>query len=165
MALETTVVDREILSQDERGRLDAAVEVLRVGSDKWSRASLRERADLLRRTHDSIGRSANRWALTAVGLKRLDAASSLVGEEWLSGPYAALSGAARLATSLDALVAGRSPLDGLRFHPAPGGRQAVDVMPVDLAETLLLRGFSAEVWLRPGITADDARRSAGAARK
>jgi acyl-CoA reductase-like NAD-dependent aldehyde dehydrogenase len=161
MALESAVTAASGVGDDERTMLDRAIEDLRAGAARWQRASLQERAALLRRTHDSIGRSSNRWALTAVGVKRLDAGSALVGEEWLSGPYAVLSGAARLATSLEALAAGRSPLDGLRFHPAPGGRQAVDVMPLDLAETLLLSGFSAEVWLRPGTTVDQARGAAG----
>ena len=141
--------------------LDRAIDALRVGAERWARTSLADRAALLRRTHDSIGRASNRWALTATGLKRLDAASSLVGEEWLSGPYAVLTGVTRLAKSLDALAAGGSPLDGLRFHHAPGGRQSVDVLPLDLAETLLLSGFSAEVWMRPGTSAEEARGRAG----
>jgi aldehyde dehydrogenase (NAD(P)+) len=152
---------RDRLPRAVQEPLDRAIDELRIGADRWARTSAADRAALLRRTHDSIGRSANRWALTATGLKRLDASSSLVGEEWLSGPYAVLNGASRLAKTLDALAAGRSPLDGLRFHRAPGGRQSVDVLPLDASERLLLNGFSAEVWLRPGTTADEARSRAG----
>jgi aldehyde dehydrogenase (NAD(P)+) len=161
MVQDVATTGRGYVPSEVQGALDRAVMELRDGADRWAHTSIADRAALLRRTHDSIGRSANRWALTATGLKRLDAASSLVGEEWLSGPYAVLTSAARLAKSLDAIAAGGSPLDGLHFRRAPGGRRSVDVLPLDAFEGVLLHGFSAEVWLRPGTSDEDARGRAG----
>jgi aldehyde dehydrogenase (NAD(P)+) len=145
----------------EQARLDGLLAELATGAERWAATSIAGRAALLRRVHDSVGRAANRWALTAAGLKRLDPASALVGEEWLTGPYAVLTAAARLARTLDRLAAGGSPLDGLRFHRAPGGRQAVDVLPLDWSDRVLLNGFSAEVWFPPAVTALQATASAG----
>jgi aldehyde dehydrogenase (NAD(P)+) len=145
----------------EQARLGRLVAELAAGAERWASTSIAERAVLLRRVHASVGRAANRWALTAAGLKRLDPASALVGEEWLTGPYAVLTAAGRLARTLERLAAGNSPLDGLRFHRAPGGRQAVDVLPLDWSDRVLLNGFSAEVWFPPGVTAQQATSSAG----
>lgn len=136
------------------GELDA-------GAARWAVRSLTDRAALLRRTHESVSRAAESWALTAARVKGLDPASPLLGEEWMSGPYAALTALARLAATLDTLADGHSPLRGLSFHAAPGGRRAVDVMPLDATESLLLNGFRAEVWFPPGTTEQRAMLTAG----
>ncbi|MDQ0734737.1 aldehyde dehydrogenase family protein [Arthrobacter agilis] len=143
------------------GAFDKDLEALAAGAARWAAASLTERAALLRRVHESVGRASRRWATTAAGIKRIDADSALVGEEWMSGPYAVLGATSRLTHSLEALAAGRSPVDGLRFHGAPGGRTAVSVLPLDRTERLLLNGFSIEVWFPPGIPYEQVRDDAG----
>ncbi|GAA2752501.1 aldehyde dehydrogenase family protein [Amnibacterium kyonggiense] len=145
----------------DEAALDRALEDLEAGATRWATTPLPERAALLRRTHAAVAEHAEEWALTAARVKGLDPASPLVGEEWLSGPYAALTALARLASTLDVLAAGRSPLRGLSFHAAPGGRRAVDVLPLDRTESLLLNGFRAEVWFPPGTTDQRAMLTAG----
>ncbi|MEB0222491.1 hypothetical protein, partial [Pseudomonas sp. AB12(2023)] len=87
--------------------------------------------------------------------------SPLVGEEWLSGPYVVLTNLATLQDSISALDRGESPLRATRFGRAPGGRITVPVLPGTPFEALLLHGFSAEAWLRPGVTEEEARSRAG----
>ena len=145
----------------DEAALDRELGELSAGADRWAVLSLADRAALLRRTHESVSRSAEDWALTAARIKGLDPASPLVGEEWFSGPYAVLAALARLAATLDTLADGHSPLRGLSFHDAPGGRRAVDVMPLDATENLLLNGFRAEVWFPPGTTDQRAMLTAG----
>ena len=145
---------------DQAGLTDQLTELAR-GAERWAATGLSDRAALLRSVHASVGAASNRWARTAAGLKRLEATSSLVGEEWLSGPYALLGATDRLARTLDALAEGRSPVAGLRFHPAPGGRTAVDILPLAAVDRLLLNGFSGQVWFPPGVTADTVRTQAG----
>ncbi|WP_375389649.1 aldehyde dehydrogenase family protein [uncultured Amnibacterium sp.] len=140
------------------GRLIAE---LQEGADRWAVTSLTDRAALLRTTHASVAAAAETWASTAAGIKGLDPDSPLVGEEWLAGPYGALTALARLASTLDVLAEGRSPLRGLRFHDAPGGRRAVDVLPLDATEAVVLNGFRAEVWFAPGVTDQRAMLTAG----
>ena len=141
--------------------LDRLLGELDAGAARWAVTALPERAALLRRTHAAVAEHAEDWALTAARIKGLDPASPLVGEEWLSGPYAVLTGLDRLARTLDALAEGRSPLRDLPFHAAPGGRRAVDVMPLGAVEGLLLHGFRAEVWFPPGVTDQRAKLTAG----
>lgn len=148
-------------STHQRAGLDRQLEDLARGADRWAATGLADRSALLRKVHDTVGTASLRWARTAAGLKRLAAGSALLGEEWLSGPYAVLGATSRLAGTLDALAEGRSPLDGLRFHDAPGGRVAVDVLPLVATDRLLLSGFSARVWFPPGQTADAVRAEAG----
>lgn len=149
------------LDAGQRGELDAAIVALAAGATRWSATPLAERAGILAAVHAAMTASARGWAETAAAIKGLDPASQLVGEEWISGPYAALAGAGTLAHSVAALAGGTSPLAGITFGSAPGGRVTIPILPSNAHEWLLLHGFSAEVWLEPGRTADDARATAG----
>lgn len=147
------------LTDDVRAELDADIAALTGGARRWAAMTLPQRATLLDEVHDSIAAHARTWAEVAVAAKRTPA--DLAGEEWFSGPYVTMNGFAGVAHSLRLLADGRSPLDGLRTGTAPGDRLAVRVLPADAQEWVLLNGFSAEVWLEPGVTPDQARRDAG----
>lgn len=140
------------------GRLLAELD---AGASRWAVMPLPARAVLLRRTREAVSRHAEAWVTTAARIKGLPPGSPLVGEEWLSGPYAVLTALARLTTTLQTLAEGHSPLRGLTFHDAPGGRRAVDVLPLGTTESLLLHGFRAEVWFPPGTTDQRAMLTAG----
>ncbi|TFD03828.1 aldehyde dehydrogenase [Cryobacterium sp. TMT1-66-1] len=149
------------LDQQQRDQLDAAIIELASGAKRWASTPLSERAALLGAVHAAMTGAAQEWAETAAAIKGLDPSSQLVGEEWISGPYASLSGAGTLAQSIAALAAGRSPLASSRFGTAPGGRVIVPVLPTNGYEWLLLHGFSAEIWMAPGRSPEEVRASAG----
>lgn len=151
------------LGEAQRADLDSAVSDLVDGATLWAAMPLSQRADVLASTHKAMAAQAQQWATTASDIKGLDAASPLVGEEWISGPYAAIAGAGTLAHSIAALAAGKSPLAGIKTGTAPGNRVTIPVLPHTAYEALLLHGFSAEVWLEPGVTAADAVKNAGLA--
>ncbi|HEY4225882.1 MAG TPA: aldehyde dehydrogenase family protein [Pseudolysinimonas sp.] len=149
------------LSAATKKDLDADIQALASGVDAWIATSLHDRAELLRRIHGTVSEQAENWAMTAAGIKGLDAGSQLVGEEWTSGPYAVLSSLAVLAETIDALASGHSPIEKLTLGTAPGGRVTVPVLPHSSYEGLLLHGFRGEVWLKPGVNATQARGEAG----
>ena len=143
------------------GDLNAVIDELRVGVSTWAGLGLEERADLLVDLRDSTSARAADWVEIACSIKGLDPNSPAAGEEWLSGPYALLGGIEALIASLSALATGRSPLDGFKTTEAPGGRVAVRVLPHNLFERLLLNGFTAEVWSKPGVTTEQLHDVAG----
>lgn len=143
--------------------VDSALADLSAGEKNWERLTLAERRALFERVHALTTAHAQEWVTAATSVKGLDASSSLVGEEWLSGPYSFLNGLGTVAHTLAALEAGTSPLAGAKFGTAPGGRTTVSVLPLNIFERLLLNGFSAEVWLKPGIDRATAQRTAGLA--
>jgi aldehyde dehydrogenase (NAD(P)+) len=157
MAARTVTVPDDVVDEAD---LDRRLEDLAAGAARWAVTSLPERAALLRRTHESVSRASVDWARTAARIKGITG-SRYEGEEWQTGPYAVLTALDRLARTLDALAEGRSPLRGLPFHAAPGGRRAVDVMPQGTTESLLLNGFHAEVWFPVGTTDQRAMLTAG----
>jgi aldehyde dehydrogenase (NAD(P)+) len=141
--------------------LDTLVAELRAGADTWTALTLADRRDLLVATAELARAHAQEWVEVASGIKGLTAGSPLVGEEWISGPYALLSSIGALASTLAVLDGGGSPLDGFATSPAPGGRTAIRVLPHGIFDRLLLNGFTAEVWSRPGVGVDELRRDAG----
>ncbi|WP_338079834.1 aldehyde dehydrogenase family protein [Antrihabitans stalactiti] len=141
--------------------IDSALADLGRGEKLWADTPLSARREVLERVHTLIGEHAEEWVAAAASFKKLSPDSPLIGEEWMSGPYPALAGAAALIGTMRKLEAGTSPIDGVRITDAPGGRLAIQALPHGIFDTLLLNGFSAQVWLQPGVDAASARRSAG----
>lgn len=142
--------------------VDAAVNDLVDGEQRWGATTLPQRRALLLATRERTVEHAQEWVDAAVALKRLDPSSPLVGEEWLSGPYVLANSLTALAETVDRLSKGRSPLDGATFHDV-GDQLAVDVLPTGFYDELLLSGFSAQVWLQRGVSRAAATADAGLA--
>ena len=141
--------------------LDAAIEELRAGTRTWSALTLTQRIRLLRSIRATVAAEAEEWALTAARSKGLEPGSPLVGEEWLTGPYATVVAIDAYIETLSSLRVGASPLDHVRVGEAPGDRIRVHAFPTSAVDGLLVSGYSGEVWLRPGVTLAEAQRRAG----
>ncbi len=144
-----------------RESLDADIDALKAGERRWGQTDHAGRAALLSALHDSVGSVAEEWATTAAEFKGLEPDSPLVGEEWTSGPYGVLTALTVLRESVEAIGRGESPVEGIRFGHAPGGRVTVPVLPSRPHEALLLHGFSAAVWMPPGVSPGEVRSRAG----
>lgn len=142
-------------------RLDAAIDDLSAGTRTWSHLTLAQRARLLERLHATVSAVAQEWAETAATSKGLDPRHPLRGEEWLSGPYATLVALEAYRRSLEALASGRSPLDGVKTDAAPGGRLRAHVFPLAAMDSVLLSGYTGEVWFEAGVTRHQALMTAG----
>lgn len=127
----------------------------------WARTSLQARAALLARFAALVDQHAEEWALTGARIKSIPPQAEMVGEEWIGGPWAILAYADALRTTLETLAAGGDPLADVAMTPAPGSRIALHVLPHTTFDKLLLNGYKAEVWTRPGVTADHVRAHVG----
>lgn len=161
----SAAADSSGFSPADREALDTTIAELRAGEKAWSATSLTARVALLGRTHAAVAAVAREWVTTAGDIKGLDPQSSLMGEEWISGPYPMLTSLGTLMHSLQALAARKSPLAGTKFGTAPGGRTTVKVLPHNAYEAILLHGMKAEVWMPPGVAASTATSHAGIAAK
>ena len=143
--------------------IEAAIAALETGSATWSHLTLGQRARLLERVRATVVASAEEWADVAATSKGLEAGHPLRGEEWLGGPYATIIALDGYHRTLTKLANGGGPLDGVKTDAAPGGRTRVHAFPLDPIDSLLLSGYSGEVWLEPGVDAAEAARTAGLA--
>ena len=156
---------QETLNEQRSGALDTVLAELRRGESVWAATPVARRRELLAQVHALTGRYAQAWVDAAAVIKGLPAGSPLLGEEWISGPYSVLSGLTVLIDSLKALEEGRSPVDGFSFGQAPGHRVTVKGFPHTLFDRILLSGFSAEVWMPPGVDEATVRARAGLAER
>ncbi|MGH3724825.1 MAG: aldehyde dehydrogenase family protein [Mycobacterium sp.] len=146
--------------------VDQALQDLVEGEKAWANTSLADRLRLLADARQLVIDNAQQWVQAAAfEIKKLDPESPLVGEEWISGPYAVAGAIASLIASLEQLQAGHSPLRDAKFGVSPGGRTTVSVLPLNIFDSLLLSGFSAELWLQPGVDQAEALRTAGLAQR
>ena len=144
--------------------IDADIEALQQGAARWAAKSLHERAELMKRTHAAVAAAADEWTEAAVVAKGTPR-GSLEGEEWMSGPYASLSGFAAAAETLEQMATGKSPAAGLKAGKAAGGRTKFRMLPSNLFEYNLFHGFSADLWLTPGVGPEIAVEKAGLGQK
>ncbi|RME55343.1 MAG: aldehyde dehydrogenase, partial [Caldilineae bacterium] len=145
-------------SLDGQERLDRAIARLQARKDDWLRLPLAEKIHHLGELRRRTGKVAERWVAAAAQAKGLPADSNLVGEEWSAGPWAFLHGINRYVETLVALDEG----DDLLAHcgpvrTLPNGQVAVEVFPLNIYERLLLHGVHGEVWMQPGVTAENLR--------
>lgn len=148
-----------------RDLIEAALDDLREGHATWADLTLRQRATLLRRIRASVAAVAPEWAAVAARSKGLTETDPLRGEEWLAGPYGVLVALDAYVRTLDDLARGRSPLVRTRTRRIVGDRVAVRTSPLDLTDSVLLSGYSTEVWLHPGVSPRLAHERAGLAQR
>jgi len=134
--------------------LDRALGELQAKKDAWARTTNTERVAMLDRIKDGVMGVAETWAKTAAREKQIPDGSPLVGEEWISGPYAVISTCNLLMDTL-------SQMDGLRYldkvplRELANGQLAAKVAPHSIWESLLLSGVEAEIWMEPGVTREN----------
>lgn len=141
--------------------LDDLLSRVTAGEKIWARTDHAARRDLLAEVGALTAEAAEEWVRVAAGIKQIPAGSQLFGEEWISGPWAVVSYVRALAATLDTLAQGGDVLPGRTFKKAPGDRVAVPALPSDIYDHLLLSGFSADVWMRPGVTEGEIRDGVG----
>jgi len=100
------------LSAEKRASFDAVVAGMKEGESRWAAMGLSARVDLLADVHRSVAVSADEWVAGAVRAKGLDAASPLVGEEWILGPWCTLTALLALQHSLSAWPRAAAPSAG-----------------------------------------------------
>ena len=135
--------------------LDQAVEDLEKHKRDWAAMPIRDKIGYLDDIVETTDRVAERWVASAARAKRIPASSPLIGEEWISGPWALIAGAVGFAATLEALAAGTDPLRGVGVRTRADGQVVLDVFPATVFDRILLSAYSAEVWMQPGIVPGD----------
>ncbi len=149
---------------DSRTQLDLEQDLRALESGKvaWARATIEDRLAILERTKLALRQVAQGWAETAARKKRIAPGSPLVGEEWMSGPYALMAACNGLMQTLSQMQR-KTFLAHLPVRRLQHGQLAVGVMPHSAWDRLLMSGVSAEVWMQKGVTEANLDRHAAVA--
>ncbi|MFI0989037.1 aldehyde dehydrogenase family protein [Streptomyces exfoliatus] len=142
--------------------LNRAVAELREGAGTWTATPLPERVRLLERLLPRIADGAEDMVTACARAKGYGPDSPWAAEDWAGAPWALAQTTSAYLRVLRRIAAGKEPVDA-RAVRERDGRTVVDVFPATGWDGLLLNGFTARVWTRPGTTADGVRRRAAAA--
>jgi acyl-CoA reductase-like NAD-dependent aldehyde dehydrogenase len=129
---------------------DNDLAALDAAKHTWARTPPAKRIEILQAIKDSLMKVSEDWATVAGQAKGIPEGSPLLGEEWISGPYAVMSCCNGLIDTLSKMD-GKTFLDGLRKRILPTGQTAVRVMPHTIWDRLLISGVKADVWMQKGV--------------
>ncbi len=128
----------------------------------WSHLTLGQRARLLERLHATASANAEEWADIAALSKGLEPGHPLRGEEWLSGPYGVLVALEAYRSSiLTPWRRGRARSTACGRMPPPAGACGRTRSRCTRWTACSCRASPARCGSRPGVTAEQARATAG----
>ncbi|MFI0367325.1 aldehyde dehydrogenase family protein [Actinomadura sp. 1N219] len=136
--------------------LDGAVAELRAGAAAWAATGIAERVALLERMLPRIAGGAADMVEAAARAKGYGPGSPWAAEDWTGAPWALAQTASAYLRVLRRIASGKEPLKSGAVRER-GGRVLVDVFPASGWDSLLLNGFTAQVWSRPGRTVAQVR--------
>ncbi|MEU2930996.1 aldehyde dehydrogenase family protein [Streptomyces sp. NPDC007251] len=148
-------------STPDTASLDRAVMELRASAGSWSATPLTRRIALLERLLPRVASASAELAAVGARAKGYAPDSPWAAEDWSGGPWALAQNAAACLHVLRRIARGEEPL-GPGAVREEDGRTKVGVFPATGWDRLLFNGFTAQVWMRPGVTAEQVRdRAAG----
>lgn len=135
----------------DNSALDEALTALDQAKHDWARTGIKERLEILQHIKDALLPVAEDWAITAAKAKGIPDGSPLAGEEWISGPYALMSGCNGFMQTLSEME-GKRFLSHIPTRHLPTGQLSLRVVPHSIWDRLLMSGVHADIWMQPGIT-------------
>lgn len=147
---------------DLQAAYDTDLAALDAAKHSWAKTSLAKRIEVLNAIKDSLMKVSDDWAQAAGREKGIPEGSPLLGEEWISGPYAVMSCCNGLIETLSKME-GKTFLNGLKKRSLPTGQTAVRVVPHSIWDRLLLSGVKADVWMQKGVNEANLKNNAASA--
>ena len=139
----------------ETAQIDTDLNTLSKSKNEWATLPLEAKIDFLHQLVELTVANAEDWAEAGIAAKGLDSQSPLAGEEWISGPYGLLGWLHATAATLSALDADGDVLKGLKTWEQSDGQAVARVYPTNIYETLLLHGYTVDVWMQPGVKLEE----------
>ncbi len=134
--------------------LDQAIAELTAAAPRWCATSVTDRLELLAELKHTVLAAGPAWVASASAAKGIPPGHKLEGEEWGTGVYPVVRNLALLEETLTAIEeTGRPQPPSVRTE---GARVVIQVSPADALDRLLFQGVTAEAWLLPGVSQDQA---------
>ena len=136
------------------GLIDHACNEAASKLDTWLRTTPAQRISLLDALSTRVSEHAADQVRVACAAKGLEPDTNTASEEWLAGPVSVLRNLRLLRVSLGAIARGQRPSVSSAWT-LPSNRQVARTHPLSFKDGMLLPGFSAEVWMRPGLELEE----------
>jgi acyl-CoA reductase-like NAD-dependent aldehyde dehydrogenase len=143
--------------------MDQAIALLQSHKDNWARSTVPDRIRLLDAVINAYVPLCETWVERGLRAKGASQDAYAAGWEWSSGPMPILRLLRGLRRTLVAVAhAGHPPLPGPLVTRA-NGQVSARIYPTNLYERLSTPGTTAEIWMEPGLSADQVRHSQASA--
>src|SRR5205814_10132009 len=144
-----------IISPSTRDEMDVAVQALQSHKDEWVTRTVRERIALLDRLVQDFAAIAPRWVAACLQAKSVAEDAPTASEEWAVGPWPVLKNLRQLRQSLSDIETYGHPRIPGPVTTRPGGQVVAQVFPQTTYDRLFFTGVTAEIWMEPGVTAEE----------
>ncbi len=134
---------------------DEALRALRAHASTWVATGPAERVRLLEQVLADTVDVADAWVKACISAEGLDPRDPSSGEEAMVGPYILLRDVRLLRDSIRDIERRGAPRIAGPVRTRPDGQVTARVFPVSAYDRLFYRGISADVWMEPGVTAED----------
>ncbi len=162
MAIATSRDRDSGLAASLRSRLDGTVADLAERAPAWLELPMGRKIELAESALEGSLRVADRQVAAALAAKGLEPDSPRAGEDWFAGPYIQVRTLRLLIETLERVDRyGEVRVPARLVRQRANGQVAVRVFPGDHLDGLLYRGFTAEVWMEPGVTRDNLSENVG----
>ncbi len=132
--------------------LNVHLERLDDRKDQWVKTPIARRIQLLGECMDATLSMAPEMVAAACEAKGIPEGHPAEGEEWLGGPMTIMRNLRLLVRTLSEVQSRGAPaLEPGHLSQRPDGQVKVKVFPNDGYDKLLYQGFSAEIWIEPGV--------------
>jgi acyl-CoA reductase-like NAD-dependent aldehyde dehydrogenase len=145
------------IESTSQSKLDEALAILEDHKQEWAALDVEERIELLEQLRAGFVDVAERWTDASVAAKGMSFGTGEEGEEWMAGVGSVLRNLTLLITSLSDIRDYGVPQLPKPAYARPDGQVVAPVMPASGWDGLLFQGFTAEVWMEPGVTLGDLR--------
>ena len=156
MTVATPARPQSDLAADRRRELDVAIATLNERAPAWLELPLERKIELAESALEGTLRVAERQVAAALAAKGLDPDSPRAGEDWFAGPYIQVRTLRLLIQTLERIrTHGEVRVPSRLVRRLSNGQIAARVFPDGLLDSLLYYGFTADVWMEPGVTRDN----------
>ena len=139
--------------------MDDAVSILREQKDKWQGLPLTEKIDILDESICTYGTMLENWVNLNLEAKGVVNNQNAEGQEWIGGPLVILRYLQGLKRALGDIQRFGVPQFSGPVSGRSNGQVVAQIYPSSLYERIVTPGVSAEVWMEPGITAADLKKT------
>ncbi len=140
--------------------LDRAIQTLAQNRERWAGTGLPARVEILERLARDTLAVSREMVAAACRAKGIDLDRPAAAEEWFGGPVTILRNVRLLAMSLREIARkGRPKLARGDLRRRVDGTVSARIFPMEWKDGLLYSGFTADVWMEPGISEDDVLRT------
>ena len=116
----------------------------------WANTPTDRHIKTLEQIKKNLMHVSNDWVELAAKNKGIPENTSLVGEEWMSGPYALMS-ACNAFIETFSNINKKDFKNSLKTRELQNGQLSVNVIPASIWDRLILSGVTAEVWMQPEV--------------